>query len=298
MQKYRAIRTGRPGLVITGVVVLILAAVATIGITTTQQEGRLWQWIAIAPGRIIDGVTANGPVTVTQPVRELEIHWVSCSVTIQQAESGDALGFEETAKSLPERGRLVYVQNGDKLIIHAFADQASQWFAGRSAKALTVRVPAGWDLRQLKIDSVSGTVLVSNQTAAKASVDTVSGDVKLVSFTCDDLSVDTVSGRLSLQGNDKEITFNSISGSADLAPGGGLQTLNADTVSGSITLALPAGRGFTAVCSAVGDAAVSTGPFEITQKDGKMVHGDGAAKLRMDTVSGRLRLEAAEEPAE
>lgn len=200
-------------------------------------------------------------------------------------------------------------------------------FSGASAE-LTV---SGLTVNDMNCNGVSGRVDASGITAQTVDIGTTSGEVRFdgsyvemnvntvsgmvrinSTGTAQETRVDTTSGAMSFAGKVGALTTNSISGEVftdgaiyadstniDTTSGGvSLQfavtpaDLKIDTISGGITLTLPSDSGFTLEYNSVSGGMDCT--FRVVMSGNKFIAGDGAAKFDIGTVSGGLRIKAAQ----
>lgn len=257
-----------------------------------------------------------GDTDLTDELRELDIHWLSGSVTVRGVE-GDTLTIRELdhdGDTPEEADALRWKLQGGKLTIRFCKPRRVVSGSAAQNKTLEVCIPAAWlggRLGELEVDSVSADVdiLLSGQAAAlrELDVDTVSGRVKVegdaqslsldttsgdmtVSGTYGDFSSDTVSGKLILEGSADEMELESTSGNMTVTLYRAARSLEIDTTSGQLTLTLPEDiAGFTAKLSSVsGDIEVED--FPTTGKNKSRVFGDGSMKIDMDSTSGDVTI--------
>jgi len=146
------------------------------------------------------------------------------------------------------------------------------------------------------IDTGSGSVEVAGVTGRQLRIDTGSGSVEVNGARLESvLEIDTGSGRIRATGiAASDIRFDTGSGSIDLALTAPARDIELDAGSGSVTLRVPEGFG--------ADVEMDTGSGGIevdvpgiqtvrqTRDYFRGTIGDGAARVRIDTGSGRARL--------
>lgn len=252
-------------------------------------------------------------------ITKLHIDWISGAVIIKPYDGDDIMLAESSTAEIAPEDALRYKLSGDKLTVHFC--QSKTW-AGVdvmfsninsiiTAKQLIVSVPRAMlnadeltleisgvsnstsveaaALRELDIDSASGGIILQNVSAAEEmELDTVSGEISAEDCAAKELDACTVSGDMYISGNFSKAEFEGTSASVYFANESELKKLSASTVSGDVTVKLPAAQGFTLETSTVsGDTGM--GSFACTVKGGKTyTHGDGSAAIKVSTVSGDI----------
>ncbi|HET9949103.1 MAG TPA: DUF4097 family beta strand repeat-containing protein [Longimicrobiales bacterium] len=147
----------------------------------------------------------------------------------------------------------------------------------------------------LSADTGSGAVEVSDVTGDEVVLDTGSGRVSVDGLSAGVLDVDTGSGRVELlRISAPQVVVDTGSGSVDLELLTDVDLLELDTGSGSVTVRAPADLG--------GMVDIETGsggidldfPVEVSSARRDRIRGrlgDGDGTIRIDTGSGRVRLE-------
>lgn len=145
----------------------------------------------------------------------------------------------------------------------------------------------------LRVESVSGHVELREVSARELRVSNTSGRVFLHGFGAECLRAETVSGSLSAWGNGENLRLSTVSGPLSLQVGQYPKQGRLHTVSGPMEVALPQGEpGFTAEYSSISGGFSSQFPLtgDLGKRKGRAVYLSGGAMLRMDTVSGPIRL--------
>lgn len=216
----------------------------------------------------MDGIPSPSGSVSAQEVSRLAIHWVAGSVRVEPSETATDISFrligEDDAK-FP----MVWSQSGDTLILSYTQTNKIPISVNVRRKDLVVTVPAGWAAQEIRIDNVSGDMTLTDITVTGLTVGNVSGELDF-SGSCRTAKVDTVSG-------DCTLTLTSAPNSIDL-----------DSVSGQLVVALPENTGFTANLDSLSGKLYSD--FATTYQDDTMRYLDGACKISMDSVSGNLRI--------
>ncbi|WP_179210948.1 DUF4097 family beta strand repeat-containing protein [Cellulomonas iranensis] len=146
-------------------------------------------------------------------------------------------------------------------------------------------------LRQdASVSTVSGSIVVDDL-HGRLSTHSVSGEV--VARGLDgDLRFNTVSGELSASGQLTLVQGNSVSGAVSLDVGSGTSSLTVTTVSGDLTVRIPAGAGLRARAQSVSGRLVVDGQEHKGSSPGQRTvevdAGDGGTFLSATTVTGHV----------
>jgi len=147
----------------------------------------------------------------------------------------------------------------------------------------------------MNVDTVSGKVRIDSSAAAQETkVNTTSGSVELAG-EIGTLTADTISGEVDSSGAvyAGTVDIDSASGAVAIQFGNCPDDLKINTVSGSVTLALPSDSGFTLKYDTV-SGGMNCG-FSVVMSGNKFISGDGAANFEIDTISGGLKIQAVQE---
>jgi hypothetical protein len=140
------------------------------------------------------------------------------------------------------------------------------------------------------VSTVSGSVVVDG-TRGNLSANTVSGDVA-VRAHAGALSVNTVSGEVAASGELTVVSAKSVSGRLTLDVSSATSSVGATSVSGDVTLRLPAGKGVRVTGQSVSGRLVVDGQEYGNGKPGRrnvdVESGDGTCHVHVTTVSGNL----------
>lgn len=239
--------------------------------------------------------TDSGIRRASHEITELEIDWVSGSVTIQPGDT-DVILYEETG-SFDSKYAMVATESEHKLKIDFCEDSVAKGFefhigmnlnASSPKKDLTVTVPRNWECTKLTIENVSAPVSLSGLSVGELEYDGVSGTFTLTDCTVTDLSADTVSGGISFSGTLDEADLDTTSGSIQMTLSDPAKSIEVDSVSGGVDIAYPDNCGFTARFDAVSGKFSSE--IGVTASNGTYISGDGSCRIRMDSVSGGMRI--------
>lgn len=220
-------------------------------------------------------------------VENLKINWVGGSVRVEP--SSDSKIHITEAKEYKEDEQLRWKVSGGTLTIQYC--KSGLRVTDTLRKDLVVAVPETLleSFGELNIDSVSAGIDISGGAYRKINLDNVSGRVKVTDCTAGELDMDTVSGNLDFAGVVHSVSFNSVSADCELDLTETPREVDADTVSGNVTLRLPQDASFTAkVDSVSGDVSTD---FNVTREKKRYVCGDGRNEFELDSVSGDMRIQ-------
>ena len=239
--------------------------------------------------------STDGVYTVQlKDLKELDIDWISGSVTVALTDE-DVVRFVETAqKEIKEKDALRYGVSGDTLRIQA----CKKGYVGKlPEKDLTVYLPrtladgmkeceidtvsaavtaGSLKLDELEIDTVSGRVKLTNMTLEEAQLDSVSGVISLLDSAIGSLRTDSVSGEVKVSGSVTKVKSSSVSGPFELTLND-CKDIRLSTVSGAMTL----------------DLGITPQGLRIDTTSGKTrltLPQDAACAIRLEAVSGKLYL--------
>lgn len=252
------------------------------------------------------GFTAAVGVVSAGDADEIEIHWVTGSIVIEEADvreitffetdangkKTDALGEAAKNKELSESLRMRYKSSDGKLEIR-FCKSDLRVRSGAVEnlnKRLTVRVPTGTSLRAVEIDAVSSDVSATGISSEKIQLNGVSAALELKGCTVRDLDCETVSGNISVVSASviDDITVNSVSGEINVEMPG-IVRLDADCVSAGLSLVLSEAD-FTLDLEGL-SADVAADGVEYTKiSDKSYKFGKGTGEARVESVSGKIRV--------
>jgi hypothetical protein len=150
------------------------------------------------------------------------------------------------------------------------------------------------------VSTVSGSVVVDGTRGALAAK-TVSGDVAVRAHT-GPLSLNSVSGEIAASGELTVVAATTVSGRLTLDVSSGTASVTANSVSGDVTLRLPAGKGVRVAGHSVSGRLVvdsleygGNGPG---RRNVDISSGDGTCHVQVNTVSGNVTvLRRPEQPA-
>ena len=294
---------GTVALVLTSVLISLLALPGMHSLTG-------WDWsIHWLDDHGSDEGYTVGEASVSDEVRELDVSWLAGSVTLELTE-GDAVTLREEPEPKSSNSRMRWKLRDGVLTVYS---QKSGLSLTPPVKHLTIGIPAGQaeklqklslglgaasasvpalTLRELELDSVSGSVTLSGGSYEKLDFDSTSGDLTMMGAAVGELSADTTSGSLTLDGDFTQVEFDSTSGSMELTASALPQDISCDTVSGSCTLTLPENSGFSASLDSVSGSLTVDG-FTGSLHGDEFVYGQGGPAYEFDSVSGDVRIRCA-----
>ena len=252
--------------------------------------------------------TVGGGSVQTRGLTQIEINWPAGSVRVEAAEGREITMEEQGAEQ--ERDKMRYLLRDGKLTIQYSAPRGLS-FRGAGGKELVVRVPQtfvavgldefkvnagsahvtvdGVGAQDTQIIAVSGRVSLARMQCGSLAVDVVSGGVSGADLRADTLTAETVSGGMDLGGTFGSVNFKGVSGGLVLECILYPDRVAAESVSGGLTLRLPAGQGFRLRHSSV--SGKFTCEFPITGDKNEAVYNGGGAEFSLRTTSGAIALE-------
>lgn len=234
--------------------------------------------------------TGNGSSTCTvngNDIRELEIDWLSGNIEIIPGDKPEITVSETTPQDA--RYAMVCKQEGQTLKIEycqhtTFGD----WKNLNFSKNLTITVPKDWEGRVLQVDAASSKLFVRNLTVQEVEIDTASGESRFENCTVDALDIDTASGDIRFTGSLNRLDCDSASAGVYAELDNVPSEIDMDTASGAVELVLPKDAGFSVKMDTMSGKFDSDFPF--TSKNGSYVCGDGACRIDMSSMSGKVTI--------
>lgn len=231
-------------------------------------------------------------------VKSVDIDLVSSSFNMSVG-SGDSIIVKITT-NLPEEKRPVAKLNGSTLSVKT-PKSINNFNFGQYKTSVEITVPASFNTssrassRDIRINSVSGSVRVDKLTVSSIDVDVVSGSIKLTDINADSVDTDSVSGSTTIEGKIRKFDVDSVSGSVHVTTSEMVDSNSSvNTVSGSVHISIPENKGFTLDYSSVSGTTKNdfTG-FTSNHKtrSGKNEYKNGGVKISAETVSGSIHVE-------
>jgi len=318
-------RTGGIIRILVGLIVAVLLTALLVltlsGVNVFQRFGygewNRWRNAGVSGASDTASIGTGETVSIAAgDVREIGIDWMAGGVELRVGE-GEEIVFYETANAdLTDEMRMRYSLTNGKLNIQYWynAERAWNWlnFGGNNwpTKRLTITVPAslmerlseleidtvsadididGAYGRQTSLESVSGNIEAKNLAGNELEFSTTSGTLKAENCVARSLEVGSVSGSATIEGAFESVELESVSGSVKLQCLSTPVRLESDSVSGDVTIQLPADSGFTARLDTVSGRLTCELPG--TMSDKRIVCGDGSAQYRINSVSGSVRIQ-------
>lgn len=256
-----------------------------------------------------------GDAQITETVAALDVEWLDGTLTVEPYE-GDAVRISELRDGKPVETETEQLHWGvkDEVLYITFCHPRRVRFLfkrSQSNKDLLVQIPADLALAEIRTDAPNTSVTVGAVRAARCDLENVGGegtDLTVNGLTCERLQVDSVGGAVRIEGAFsyaeinavsaalsfasstpiKDLQINTVSGNVSLDLTAGFEVLRIDSVSGNLSLAVPHEGGFTLDMDTV-SGKVNT-ELPMTERAGSRVYGDGAARIRIDTVSGSITI--------
>ena len=274
------------------VLCLLLTSCASVGYVYTDAKKYT------AGGTRIDG-----------RVEDIDINWIDGTVNIARHDGNGIILKETSGKKLSQDEELHWYLDGKELKVQ-YAASGFRRMNGLQ-KELTVLLPAGLELDDVKINVASAEVQadgieadeINVNTASgrvalrqvghaeKVAVNTASGGVAVAVADVDTLKIATASGKVIADVYQAdEVKVDTASGAVVLQFAQMPDQIKANSVSGSVTFQLPANGGFTADVDSLSGSV--RGNLDMhTRGDGEYVYGNGDCRIEVDTVSGSVKFD-------
>ncbi len=241
-----------------------------------------------------------GDAEITDPVENLDVEWTAGKVTVKYHE-GEGIRISETCRqALAEDRKMQWWLDGTTLRIRYEKSGFRLFSFGDAEKHLTISLPEGAELKDVKIATTSGDQVIPDLKAESVSIRSTSGDVDAavrtgeltggstsgsvkirVAGDCGNVQMSTTSGGIALEiENAKEIRAESTSGGVALALSGKADNVKLGSTSGGIA------------CT-----AAEVKKADISSTSGGIAVDFGAAEeLKIHCTSGGIRAALPKEP--
>jgi len=225
-------------------------------------------------------------------IQNIEIDWISGSITVEQDSSCADIIVTETG-TYDEDYQMVCTTSGNTLKIQ-YCKESIKFpsfgitIDGSISKDLVIKVPEGWSCDSLEIDTASAWVQLNGLTIDEFDFDGASGECSISNCHLDTLDLDTASGDINFEGTLNHLDCDAASANCRLTVYNNPSTIELDTASGNLELRLPENCGFT--CSMETLSGRFTSDLETIHKNGSYIHGDGACSIRINAMSGDITI--------
>lgn len=175
---------------------------------------------------------AVGNGSVTETVESISLEWVNGEVCIVYYD-GATIEISETKKGVTSDDLLLRYRAKDSTLDIRYAKNG-RWNIFNVEKDLTVKIPAGTQLKNVTIDCVSANVSLDGLAVNELAVQTVSGEIEsTATIRADRCTLNTVSANVTLSLRASEVFLDTVSGNTTLLlPAGVNSTVSFETVSG------------------------------------------------------------------
>lgn len=261
--------------------------------------------------------------TITENVQDISIDWISGEIRYFKSNDSSVRVVQKSKEDFPGNKMFSLKTEGSKLIIQD--KRGKVFFLTPKGADLEIYLPekeynsirnntVSADIiadnvkaNAITLNTVSGDIILSGsfgsanldttsgdikadgcEASGKINVNTTSGTIEGVNMKADAVKMNSTSGDVILTGEINEIEANSVSGDVKVNTSTNLRSFESDSVSGNVELTVPQGNGFTLDFDKVsGDFSAD---FPITTQNGTYTYGDGAARFKVDTVSGDFKI--------
>lgn len=235
-------------------------------------------------------VASVGSVDASQ-IRQLEIEWVSGSITIEPSENTDQITFSETEQT-EDKYKMVWKQSGDKLSIQFCETKVFFGISIDRSKDLVITVPQDWICNELSFEVASADVEIRDLSIREVEFDGASGVCSFENCSVDKLDVDTASGDIEFRGTLQQLDCDAASANCVVEVTNVPRQININTASGDLDLTLPESCGFTVSMDAM--SSDFTSDFPTTTVNGNHVYGDGSCRINIEAMSGDVTIRKGE----
>ncbi|MCD7770562.1 MAG: DUF4097 domain-containing protein [Oscillospiraceae bacterium] len=218
--------------------------------------------------------SATGDFTMdTTGITDIEIDWYSGSVTVIPY-SGTTIQVSETSSSTISSSNVLYYTVNKYGELKINFNSSNRFSNAGISKDLTVYIPSSMYLDELSIEATSADIVISDAQGTLSvrdlSVETTSGNSTIKGITATEMSADTTSGTIS-------ISSCTISTELDI-----------EVTSGSATVALPSGTGYTLEYETTTGTVSASGTT--LKGEGRTTVGTGTLKIDVETTSGNVTI--------
>lgn len=234
-----------------------------------------------------DGISSSSGSVPAEKVENVQIQWVSGSITVVPGDVSE-IQFSESG-SFSEKDSMIWKHANGTLEIQFSKPTIIPFESNVTlSKDLVVTFPRDWFCKELDIDSVSAKIQVQDIRAGELELVNVSGNCEFTGCTVTDFSAETVSGGIHYEGTLRELDFDTVSANCTAVLLENPEYIEMDAVSGDLKLILPENCGFTLKLDSLSGDFISD--FSTTSSKDRHVYGDGACKIKADSVSGNISI--------
>lgn len=238
-----------------------------------------------AAGANTTAAPSNALTISTGDVREIEVEWVSGSITVQLSDVSE-ITITETAVSNPDYALRWKVS--EKTLKLQYGKDSIFSLGNLPKKDLTILVPRDYVLDELSLDFASADVEITDMTIGEVEIDSASGETVFTNCTVGELDIDTASGDVTFSGTLEKLSFDSASASFIGTLTNTPREIEMDAASGDLELTLPADSGITLSVDGLNTKVDSD--FNMTIRNGSYICGDGFCKIEVDGMSSSVKL--------
>lgn len=220
-------------------------------------------------------------------IRELDIEWISGDIKICTGNT-DRITVEENGAT-DDKYAMVIRQDEDSLEIRFSREEHNIiGLHNIPEKDLTITVPADWYCEALEIETASASVEIYDLKISNVEFSGASGTCEFDNCDVGLLDIGTASGDVRFVGSLNILDCDAASADVYAVLSNVPSRLELDTMSGDLDVTLPKDAGFTLSMDALSERLDTD--FETSSKDGKLLCGDGACRIRIDALSGDVTI--------
>ena len=270
------------------------ALVVALG-APTLANSRHWGMAGCSRTRVSEEYTAVRYVDANQ-VDDLRIEWNVGSasvVVVGDSKLGGQIAISETApEGWSDTPHMTIEGKGGELVVR-YGDLEPSFTPSPAAreKTLTITLPRSCAnrLRTVTVSGSSGEYALEDITCETLSAHFEAGVMKAKDVAVRDLTCSASSGHIGFDGTvSSSIAVGVTSGTARVRTDTTPKKANLEASSGTVELLLPRDAGFTAQVK-VGAGSFDC-DFKTTERDGRLVAGDGGMSLNMSVSSGTAHI--------
>lgn len=230
-----------------------------------------------------------------QSFDRIEVKTVSSPLDVVVVPGALRAEFKGTVRSTDKdyRPRLVKTASGGVLKLEVKHPKGLNLGMNVSDTRLTLFLPESYE-KALVLESVSGTVSVSDLTLSEGTLETVSGEIRAKGLSMASGFIESVSGAIDIDGLSGRILGKTTSGNMRLGFDTLEDTVYLETISGNLTLKVPEDAAFTLKTQTLSGDLDCRFPLVLKAGKDENILADingGGPMLELRSVSGNLRLE-------